>query len=229
MRHERWWETFREAPEIFDAFRRAEDADGRIVAALRRHVDLRERVVLEIGCGTGRLARDVASLARSYTALEPVAPMLRIARNVVPERTRLVCARAQELPVADASVDVVLAGWVFANLPASVRARALDETSRVLRRSRDMRDGVWLIENHWQSEFQDVRGLDGDVSTSEVAPLLAAGFRVVETVDTEIRFDGADDCERIVGHLCGDAAAERLRSRPRSKLEQRVVLLQRDA
>jgi len=67
---ENWNRAYVEAPEIFDAFSRAEDPDGLITRSVLKHAELEGRRVLEIGCGTGRYTREWAPAAASYLALE---------------------------------------------------------------------------------------------------------------------------------------------------------------
>ena len=58
---EHWPTIYRESPEIFAAFCRAEDPAGLILARLLAHADLKGSAVLEMGCGTGRYTRQIAA------------------------------------------------------------------------------------------------------------------------------------------------------------------------
>ncbi len=184
--------------------------------------------MLEIGCGTGRMTEHLASAAGRYVALDAARPMLGMARDrLAPApQPRWLAGRAQALPLRESTVDVVIATWVLANLRPGIRAAALVEIDRVLRDEPGC--GTWLVENHWASELQELRGLPADPSGSEITDLVGAGgFQVVEEIECEIRFATDAEALRVLGALCGAAAVERLRCAPRRRVGQRVVILHR--
>ena len=227
---ENWIRAYREAPEIFEAFSRAEDPEGLVARRLLAQVALPGRTALEVGCGTGRYTRELAPQARLYLGVEPSPSMLAFARKAfadLPHPPVLLRARGQALPFRSGSVDVVLAAWVVVNLGAEIRDRLLKEASRVLRPGPG--GGIWLLENHWDSQFQRYRGR-GDEDSLRLRHLLDHdGFRLMETVDTELRFPSAAEAERVLGYLCGDAMLGNLRREPAAVLEHRIVILHRPA
>lgn len=98
-------------------------------AALAAALPPGARRVVDIGAGTGKLARALVALGCDVVAVEPDERM----RAMLERRLPAVDARAgraQDLPVEDASVDAVLFGmsWHLAGSPG-----ALDEVRRVLR------------------------------------------------------------------------------------------------
>ncbi len=226
---EQWNRAYTEAPEIFDAFTRAEDPEDRVVNRLLRHAALAGSAVLEIGCGTGRYTARLAPHAGLYLGLERSPPMLALARRALARpapRTRLVCGLAERLPLADASVDHAIAAWVVVNLRPAVQRAALGELQRVLRGDGG---GVWLLENHWESEFQELRGRRAAVERARVERLVEAGFRLLERVETELRFPSPEQARRVLGYLCGERVAHRLRERPRAVVAHDVIILHRPA
>ena len=228
---ENWNRAYVEAPEIFDAFSRAEDPDGLITRSVLKHAELEGRRVLEIGCGTGRYTREWAPAAASYLALEKSPGMLQLARQNCAGPTaspEFICANAAAIPVSDGTVDRVLAGWVVINLQPRLRTMVLRETARVL--GGDPGTGLWLIENHWSGEFQLLRGRRRDEESVRVRTLIDRhGFSIVEVVHTELRFPSTDEAERVLGWLCGEAVRRRLHENPLDRLTHHVVILQRPA
>lgn len=90
-------------------------------------------VCLDLACGTGDLSR---ALARRYprgrvTGLDIAAPMLALARKAGPPGVRFVKGDMGELPLADASADIVTGGYALRN--AADLEAALAEIARVLK------------------------------------------------------------------------------------------------
>lgn len=86
-------------------------------------------VVLDLGAGTGKLTAALLDAGHSVTALEPLPEMRAILTETLPAATAI-DGRAERLPLADNSVDAVVAGSAFHWFD---REPALDEIARVLR------------------------------------------------------------------------------------------------
>ncbi|MBD0330230.1 MAG: methyltransferase domain-containing protein [Thermoleophilia bacterium] len=115
----------------YDELRGGEGALWReLVELLVEAGDLRGRRVLDVGCGTGRLA---AALAERYAAkvwgVDPSPGMLEVARGRVPRGVGLKLARAEELPFTDGWFERVTMTLVYHHVDP---ARALPEIRRVL-------------------------------------------------------------------------------------------------
>jgi ubiquinone/menaquinone biosynthesis C-methylase UbiE len=86
-------------------------------------------IVLEVGAGTGKLTETIVGLGHEVHATDPDDAMLAKLRERLPDVPTSV-ASAEELPAADASYDVVVAGQAFHWFD---HERALAEIARVLR------------------------------------------------------------------------------------------------
>lgn len=93
-------------------------------------VDMAGRRVLDIGAGTGRFAARLAELGGDVVAVEPQEDVVR-GRDV--GRAAFVIAVAEALPLATASVDLVLFNHSLHHVPIRSMASALSEARRVLR------------------------------------------------------------------------------------------------
>ncbi|MEC9051746.1 MAG: class I SAM-dependent methyltransferase [Actinomycetota bacterium] len=85
--------------------------------------------VLELGAGTGKLTEVLVGLGHEVHATDPDAAMLERLRARLP-LVRASATGAEEIPLADGSVDVVVAGQAFHWFDME---RALPEINRVLR------------------------------------------------------------------------------------------------
>jgi SAM-dependent methyltransferase len=88
-----------------------------------------EATVLDLGAGTGKLTRLLVSAFRRVIAVEPAEAMRRLLVTFCPEAQAL-AGSAEEIPVADRSVDAVFAAEAFHKFHDE---RALAEIARVLR------------------------------------------------------------------------------------------------
>lgn len=128
------------------------------VAEAMRGRDQRATAVLDVACGTGRLLRQ---LRLAYPALRLTG--LDLSRTYLDEAARhmtglrpaaFVAANAEAIPLPDASQDVVVAVFLFHELPGPVRRTVIAEVSRVLRPG-----GTFVLVDSLQ--FGDRPGWDG--------------------------------------------------------------------
>jgi SAM-dependent methyltransferase len=103
------------------------------IEMLRRHAELAGADVLDIGCGDGALARELASLGARVTAMEISEAKLAAARAADDGSVRLIVGRAEELPLDDDSLDVVVFRASLHHVAVDQMTPALRETARVLR------------------------------------------------------------------------------------------------
>jgi SAM-dependent methyltransferase len=175
---------------------RAADPGQAIEAAMRSVAGWSGRSFLDLGCGTGfHLARWAADAAQ-VTGVEPHPDLVAIARR----RTRSLAnvkvlqGAAQQLPLPDASVDVVQARWAYFLGPGC--EPGLAEIDRVVRRG-----GTAFV-------------IDNDASRSTFGGWFRRGYPMVDPevverfwstrgwrrtpVDIEWRFDERADLEAVV-------------------------------
>ena len=88
------------------------------ILAVLRHVlgrdDLAGLVVADIGCSQGFIADELAGAGAAVTyGVDIDVPGLAVAQSRVGERVRFVCAAGEALPLADASVDVMVFNHIY--------------------------------------------------------------------------------------------------------------------
>ena len=89
-----------------------------------------EPEVVDIGAGTGQLAEALVEAGARVTAVEPGPETRSVLKRRVGERVRVLDSRAEDLPLADESADLVVCADSFHWLDAE---RAVAEFRRVLR------------------------------------------------------------------------------------------------
>jgi ubiquinone/menaquinone biosynthesis C-methylase UbiE len=119
----------------------------------------RPSTVLELGAGTGKLTRVLAGLGHDVHATDPDQAMLAVLEQQVPG-VRTAVASAEEIPLADSSVDAVVAAQAFHWFDLD---RALPEIARVLRPE----GRLCLMWNHRNEKIPWVRRLGALIGTQE--------------------------------------------------------------
>jgi len=66
----------------------AEDPEGISARAIQDFVDLKDKRILEIGCGKGRLTFPLAEVASHITAIDPLAGDIETAIEVTPDKLK---------------------------------------------------------------------------------------------------------------------------------------------
>ena len=192
-------EIYDEHADQYEELVSREDYTHNLAPALNQIRPLAGLDVVELGAGTGRLTCLIAPQVRSVLAFDVSAPMLQVAKAKL-ERSgshpwRVAVADHRELPIGDASADLVLAGWTIAQMVAwnletwqAQVESVLAEMRRVLRPA-----GALLFSEHgrapdegvarWQDRLNPIwRRLSGGCNINRAIPdvLGAAGFTLAE-------------------------------------------------
>ncbi|MCP9489165.1 MAG: class I SAM-dependent methyltransferase [Solirubrobacteraceae bacterium MAG38_C4-C5] len=95
-------------------------------------VSLTAGVVLDVGCGTGRVSEALAAAGRTVVGVDHSSGMLRVAAQKLPlDRCTLIQADARHLPVEDGVFDAVVCSGVLHHVPDW--PEVLAEAARVVR------------------------------------------------------------------------------------------------
>ncbi len=91
------------------------DPEGAHLAELRRLANFRGRLVLELGCGDGRLTLGIAADAESVLAFDPDAEKVERAHHFLPtelaQRVAYRVASGKEIELEPLSFDLVVFSW----------------------------------------------------------------------------------------------------------------------
>ena len=137
-------EIYKTEGDKYEALIAREDYQGNILRGLREITSLENRVVYDLGAGTGRLACMLAPYVSRVRAFDISEEMLRVCREKLTAsgltNWQVDVADHRQLPVEDVSADLVVSGWSLSYLavwnPESWRTELekwLGEMQRVLR------------------------------------------------------------------------------------------------
>ncbi|MBX9668514.1 MAG: class I SAM-dependent methyltransferase [Candidatus Obscuribacterales bacterium] len=106
----RWDILYRDYPEVYDEFASV-PYSPEIMDFIIEHFELAHKVVLDIGCGTGKSAFALAEHAEKVVGIEPESAMLNLARQFAQDKkivnVEFKEGSAERLPVPDKSVDAI--------------------------------------------------------------------------------------------------------------------------
>jgi ubiquinone/menaquinone biosynthesis C-methylase UbiE len=126
-------ETFNRIAPVYDEKHgRSCEPAHRFVVDWAAGAGLQPRTVLDIGCGTGRLLKEVHGRwpGSRLWGVDPAEGMIEQARRQIPHAT-LSVGRAEALPLEDSSIDLVVSTTSFGHW--ADQAAGLREVARVLR------------------------------------------------------------------------------------------------
>lgn len=146
-------EIYLKKVKLYDDFSRYEDSNNLILKFLLKNINLKNKVVLDIGAGTGKYARLLHGKAGLYYAMEPSAPMRRFMRkrfrNTI--NIKIFNGKAEKIPLKPDSVDVVISIWAFTTKEVD-KKKGIKEIKRVLK----PKGGIILVENCPTGELMDI-------------------------------------------------------------------------
>ena len=210
-------------PQVYETENRAADPDGLIEQAMRSVLDWSGATVLDLGCGTGfhlvGWARDAAQVYGVEPHLDLAAVARRRTRRL--DNVKVLDGTAQQVPLPDASVDVVHARWAYFFGPGC--EPGLRELDRVVRRG----GAAFVVDNDaTRSTFGRwfARGYP-DLDPVAVERFWSSyGWSRVE-LDIGWRFERREDLEAVVRiELPGEVAEEALREHDGLEVDYAVNL-----
>lgn len=117
--------------------------------------DLKNKKVLDVGAGTGRISLELFSLGAQVTALDVSDKILEVLKRKN-KKIATVVGEAEDLPFENDSFDLVVAAFLIVHLKDP--ARFFDEVYRVLKSG-----GIFLVTNINQKEPPIVKTQAGDI------------------------------------------------------------------
>ena len=205
----------------YEALISREDYQGNIMKALEEIVNPDGLEILDLGAGTGRLTLMLAPRAKSMRAFDVSEEMLRVCRQKLEagglSNWEIKGADHRQLPVEDASADLVVSGWSVSYLAVwnpdtwwAELEKWLSEMKRVLRR------GSYII------LFESLGTGNGEPieleHLKEYYPWLdEVGFQN-KWIRTDYKFESIEEAEELSRFFFGDELGDKV------KANQRVAL-----
>lgn len=207
-------EIYKTEGDKYEALITREDYQGNIMRVLREVTPLENRIVYDLGAGTGRLACLLAPQVSHVRAFDISEEMLRVCREKFiasgSVNWQVDVADHRQLPVEDASADLVVSGWSLSYLavwnPETARAELekwLDEMKRVLRPN----SYIVLFESLGTGNESPIK-LE---HLKDFYPWLdEAGFQN-KWIRTDYKFESLDEAEYLSRFFFGDELGDKVK------------------
>lgn len=142
------------------------------------------RVVVDLGAGTGKLTRLLTANDLEVVAVEPSAEMRERLAARLPANTRCLAGRAEQIPLPDDCVDVVLVAqaWHWFNIELAV-----PEIARVLKPGGQL-SLLWNIRDErvaWVAELSRILQVVVPSNLNSENPVIGSPFGPIERCDVE--------------------------------------------
>lgn len=185
-----------------------QDPTDEYIRTITAHCDLAGKEVLEVGCGSGRITRDLARHALRVVAVDPDEGALAKARSTVPApNVRFFSMPDGILDFPPASFDVVIYTLSLHHVPVDRMNESLRAAAGLLR------DGgaIVVVEPGDGGSFTEAKERfgagSGDERPAREAAILAMhglnGWTVGETVFFKVQFVFVDEDDFIAAKLPG--------------------------
>lgn len=120
---------------------------------LRMFGDLKGKKILDVGCGTGRIVRDLIDSGGEVTALDISSEMLKLCEKRFP-RIECVVGDVEDMPFEDGTFDVCVSMFLIVHLRDL--QQAFDEVYRVMKDG-----GMFILSNVNQRKAPKLKLADG--------------------------------------------------------------------
>ena len=155
-----------------------QDPTDEFIRAINAHYPLAGKTILEIGCGSGRVTRDLAKFARHVTATDTDKAAVEMARATVTADNVAFKVAADGLPKAPGKAfDAIIYTLSLHHIPSAQMCRHM---TRAVQRLKD--DGVLIVvEPESGGSFNEAKRRFGAGSGDE-GPLVAAARQAIDSL-----------------------------------------------
>jgi len=177
-----------------------QDPSNRYITTILSRCDLSGKEVLEIGCGKGRITRDLAKHAQRVFATDPDLAAIEIAKSTVNAGNITFIHTLTGLPdLPDCSLDVVIYTLSLHHVPVAEMSTSLNKAARLLNK-----DGVIVVLEPGDGGSFSMAKEHFGAGSGDERPVQDAAIRAMHALDgwgvedtihfrTQFQFDNEDD------------------------------------
>lgn len=218
-----------QSAEMYERLSRCQDSRNDILKFILKKADLKNKVVLDMGAGSGKLSIPMALKAKQIYAMDISKPMLKILRRKIKSKKmkniRVLESGYSNIPLPNESVDLIVSLWSFPAHSSSWE-RDLKEARRVLKKGGE----IILIDSNYGGEYQRIKKKVKDPEfTSKLTEfnknmhkwLASKGFRY-SIIKTLSEFGSKRNVEKACGPFFGYEISTYLLARDRTSFHLNI-------
>lgn len=224
---------YEEKVDIYEGLNRAQDYNSDIIKALLKEQDFRDRVILDLGTGMGKLAIPLARKSNMVYALDKSKSMLKVLKKKIESKgiknIRIINSGFNESGLPEESVDVIVSLWAF-----PTHSDDWERDMKAIRRLLKKDGSIIIFETVRSGEFHRLSRRVHDKEHNEVFDrfnrdmhewLKHKGFKRKRTIDIFCNFKTKKNMEKHFAPFFGHEDAVYFMARNITSFRIRVAML----
>ncbi len=214
--------TYKENPDILECCHQKDN----VMETVEKLVDLKDKIVLDLGCGTGRYAIPMAKKAERVYAVDYSRTMLKVLRRKIRENgiknIRIINSDYGEIKFPDEYADVIFFSLSF---PAHSKNRNAD--LRKFRKILKTGGVIIIVDTAVGGEWWNIRKIIGhgkSMIPRNTKWVLGKGFRRVKTMDAVLDYKNRKNILKSVKPFFGGEAAGYLIGKGKTSFKMRIAV-----
>lgn len=219
--HQHIDQFYENEPELYDEITEREDPENKILKILLKHYDFKNKTVLDLGAGTGRLVIPLSKESKLMYALDTSVPLLGILKKKVKDKNikniKILNTSYSKIPLPDNSLDMIISSWSFPG-HSEDKESDLKEITRVLKEG----GKIIIILSSDKGELQNIRKRVFKESLRRTGERLqwlrSKGFKKQTEMEIDVNF-GTVEMTRKLGMFWGPHMVEYLLKRNKTSFK----------
>lgn len=183
MNKELWLFDYKQA-EAYEKFSKSEDINNLIQKYLKEEYDLSNKIILEIGAGSGKFTGFLSDRSKKVYAVEKIESLLLINKEKHKSKNNVefILSDIKDVKLEKNSIDYVFAGWSLTSM-RDIYDQVFANLYQILKPN----GKIIIVENGGQDEFCKLLGIE-EFTEQMKNEYKKMNFKEKATLDTIIKF-----------------------------------------
>lgn len=183
MNKELWLFDYKQA-EAYEKFSKSEDINNLIQKYLKEEYDFSNKIILEIGAGSGKFTGFLSDRSKKVYAVEKIESLLLINKEKHKKKNNVefILSDIKDVKLEKNSIDYVFAGWSLTSM-RDIYDQVFANLYQILKPN----GKIIIVENGGQDEFCKLLGIE-EFTEQMKNEYKKMNFKEKATLDTTIKF-----------------------------------------